>query len=177
MNPALALAAACLIGSAPALADPQREAGDILRWALPLGTLTAELARGENQGARQFTAAYVATLGATEILKRTVRSERPDRSNEMSFPSGHAAPAFAAATYVHRRYGADHAWPLYATAVYVGYTRVAAERHRWIDVAGSAAVAAVMSGLLVERRPRKPPAIVSALPERPRVDLQIQFRW
>src|SRR6059036_202886 len=144
LNPVLALVTACLIASTPARADPQREAGDVLRWALPLGTLTAEIARGENQGARQFSAAYLATLGATEILKRTVRVERPDRSNEMSFPSGHAAPAFAAATYVHRRYGPDHAWPLYAAALYVGHTRVEAGRHRWIDVAGSAAVAATM---------------------------------
>ncbi|HEY2928281.1 phosphatase PAP2 family protein [Piscinibacter sp.] len=177
MTPALALATACLIGSAPALADPQSEAGDVLRWALPLGTLTAELARGEGQGARQFAAAYVATVGATEILKRTVRAERPDRSNERSFPSGHAAPAFSAATYVHRRYGADAAWPLYAAAVYVGYTRVAAERHRWIDVAGSAALAATMSWWLVERRSANRLPVVTAMPERPRVDLQFQLRW
>jgi membrane-associated phospholipid phosphatase len=177
LNPVLALATACLIASTPARADPQREAGDVLRWALPLGTLTAEIARGENQGARQFSAAWLATLGATEILKRTVRVERPDRSNEMSFPSGHAAPAFAAATYVHRRYGPDHAWPLYAAALYVGHTRVEAGRHRWIDVAGSAAVAATMSALLVDRRSTRRAPVVTSMPAQPRVDLQFQFRW
>lgn len=36
-----------------------------------------------------------ATAGATEVLKRTVRRPRPDGSDRMSFPSGHAGMAFA----------------------------------------------------------------------------------
>lgn len=33
------------------------------------------------------------TLGLTELVKRTVRRERPDASDRLSFPSGHSAMA------------------------------------------------------------------------------------
>jgi membrane-associated phospholipid phosphatase len=90
----------------------------------------------------------------TEVLKRTTHVERPDGSNDMSFPSGHAAQAFSSATYVHRRYGFSDAWPLYVMATYVGYTRVQSNRHSWVDVAGAAGIAALSSWWLVE--PERP---------------------
>ena len=130
--------------------DAEREAGDVLATAMPLATLGVELWRGETTGAKQFAASFLVTVGATEVLKRTTQVERPDGTNDQSFPSGHASRAFASATYVHRRYGFADAWPLYALATCVGYTRVASERHRWADVAGSAGIAALSSWWLVD---------------------------
>ena len=95
---------------------------------------------------------FAATLATTEVLKRAVRSERPDGRDNFSFPSGHAARAFSAATFVHRRAGFESAWPLYAAATYVGWTRVQADRHRWADVAGSLAVSAAASWALASPR-------------------------
>lgn len=84
------------------------------------------------------------------MLKRTTHVERPDRSNDESFPSGHASRAFSAATYMHRRHGFESAWPLYLAATYVGYTRVHEGRHRWGDIVGSAAVSAAATWWLVD---------------------------
>ena len=149
---ALLSAAALTAGSGIARADSdaQRQAGDALATAMPLATLGVELWREEYTGAKQFAASFVVTVAATEVLKRTTHIERPDGSNDESFPSGHAARAFASATYVHRRYGFGDAWPLYLMATYVGYTRVASDRHRWSDVAGAAGVAALSSWWLVD---------------------------
>jgi membrane-associated phospholipid phosphatase len=149
------LAAAIALVPALALANDegQRRAGDVLSYALPLATLGVELARGDGRGALQFAESFGVTTLATEVLKRTVHSERPDHTNDQSFPSGHAARAFAAATYVQRRHGFGSAWPLYALSVYVGHTRVDAQRHRWVDVAGAAAIAAASSWWLVEPKP------------------------
>ena len=147
---AAAIALAASLAAASAHADAQRRAGDVLRYALPLGTLGVELWRGEREGAWQYSKALVVTLAATEALQRTTHVERPDHSNDHGFPSGHASSAFSSATYVHRRYGLDHAWPLYAAAVYVGYTRVHADRHSWGAVAGSAAVSAAATWWLVK---------------------------
>lgn len=135
------------LAAAPARADDgaSRRTGDVLSYALPAGTLGFELLRGDRQGALQFTQSLGVTLLASEVLKRTVHAERPDHTNDQSFPSGHAARAFAAATYVHRRHGWNHAWPLYALSMYVGHTRVEAQRHRWGDIAGAAAIAAASS--------------------------------
>lgn len=160
--PLSALLLACMLGTASAATNGERQAGDVLSYALPAGVLGAELWRGDRDGAGQFAASFAATVITAEILKRTTGVERPDRSNDQSFPSGHAARAFAAATYVHRRHGVDAALPLYGIAAYVGYTRVQSDRHRWADVAGAAALAAASSWILVE----KAPLTVSLAPRR-----------
>ena len=144
--------------------DAERRAGDVLSYALPVATLGTELWRGDRQGAWQFAESFVVTVTATELLQRTTGVERPDHSNDRSFPSGHAARAFAAATYVHRRHGLESAWPLYALATYVGYTRVQANRHRWADIAGAAGVAALSSGWLVDRRGERATLAVDVAP-------------
>lgn len=137
-------------------AEAERRAGDRLSLALPALTLVAELAQPDRAGAGQFARSFVATIGTVELLKHVTAVSRPDGSNTLSFPSGHAARAFAAAAFVHRRHGFDQAWPLYAAGVWVGHTRVQAGRHRWGDVAGSLAVALAMNRWLVE--PRAPVA-------------------
>lgn len=169
----LLLGAAATAATA-ALADAQREAGDVLRFAMPAATFGVELVRGDTRGARQYAGALTAALTAGELLKRTTGVERPDRSNDQSFPSGHAVWAFSSATYVHRRHGFGHAWPLYLLATYTGYTRVQADRHRWADVAGGAAVAAAASWWLVE--PRRPSGMAGA-PRHPSIQVGYLVQW
>jgi membrane-associated phospholipid phosphatase len=149
----LVVLAAWLPTRAPARDGTERRLGDVLSYALPAAALGGELLRGDGAGAGQFARSFVVTLAATEALKRTTGVERPDHSDDLSFPSGHAARAFAAATFVHRRHGFANAVPLYAVATFVGYTRVQANRHRWADVLGAAVVAALSSRFLVEPRP------------------------
>ncbi|MFO1217828.1 MAG: phosphatase PAP2 family protein [Burkholderiaceae bacterium] len=141
-----------LCAAASARAWTERRAGDVLASAIPLATLGTELWRGDREGAWQYGLAFVATTAGAEALKHAVHSERPDGSNDLSFPSGHAARAFSAAAYVRQRHGVEAALPLYAAALYVGHTRVAAHRHRWADVAGAALLAEASAAWLVERR-------------------------
>ena len=162
----------CLCIAGPAHAQSERQIGDALRVVLPAATLGVELVRGDREGAGQFALAFTASVAATEVLKRTTHVERPDHSNDQSFPSGHATNAFAAATYVHRRHGFKYAWPLYMAATYVGYTRVNAQRHRWGDVIGSAAVSGAMTWWLVE--PKRAPA-VAVMPTLDRHYVGVQF--
>lgn len=145
----------------PTYAQSQRHAGDFLATVMPLATLGTELYRGDREGARQYAITFAtATLG-TEALKHVTHVERPDGSNDQSFPSGHAARAFSAAAYVRERHGLEAAAPLYLAALYVGHTRVAAKRHRWADVAGAALVAEASATWLVRRAPHSP-VVVSA---------------
>lgn len=124
-----------------------------MSYLLPAGVLGVELWRGDREGAWQFGKSFVVTVVAAEALKRTTGVERPDHSNDQSFPSGHAARAFAAATYVHRRHGVESALPLYALAGVVGYTRVQSQRHRWADVVGAAAISAASTWTFVQPSP------------------------
>jgi len=143
---------------------------------MPAAVVAYELWRGDDEGLWQFGKSWAVTLGATEVLKRTTHVERPDGSDDMSFPSGHASNAFAAATYMHRRHGIAQAWPWYVAATYVGWTRVQADRHRWADIVGSAAVAGLSSWWLVTPE-REKGVVVTPLILPGLVSLQVSARW
>lgn len=70
-------------------------------------------------------------------LKNTTEVPRPDNSTYNSFPSGHTAQAFVAATFLHKEYGHRSVWYSiggYATATTVGVMRVIGNRHWLSDV-------------------------------------------
>ena len=84
----------------------------------------------------------VAYAGKT-ALKAMIKEERPDHSDDKSFPSGHAAMAFAAARSIDKEFRKESVWiPIagYATATAVGIERVANDRHHWYDVVAGAAL-------------------------------------
>lgn len=84
----------------------------------------------------------VAYVGKT-ALKAIVKEERPDHSDNKSFPSGHAAMAFAAARSIDKEFRKDCIWiPIagYAAATAVGVERVINKRHHWYDVMAGAGV-------------------------------------
>ena len=88
-------------------------------------------------------ASVVVAYGAKTALKAMVKEERPDHSDNMSFPSGHASMAFAAARSIDKEFRKDNIWiPIagYAAATAVGIERVASDRHHWYDVAAGAAL-------------------------------------
>jgi membrane-associated phospholipid phosphatase len=69
------------------------------------------------------------------VLKSTTNVTRPDGSNNNSFPSGHTAQAFMAATFMHKELGDKSVWfsiGAYAMATSVGTFRVLNNRH-WIS--------------------------------------------
>jgi hypothetical protein len=88
-------------------------------------------------------ASAVMAFGVKTVLKKAVKEERPDHSDNQSFPSGHTALAFAAARSVDKEFRKDNIWiPIagYAAATAVGVQRVVSEKHHWYDVAAGAAV-------------------------------------
>ena len=84
----------------------------------------------------------VAYAGKT-VLKAMLKEERPDHSDNKSFPSGHASMAFAAARSIDKEFRKDNIWiPIagYAAATAVAVERVARDRHHWYDVVAGGAV-------------------------------------
>jgi membrane-associated phospholipid phosphatase len=77
-------------------------------------------------------------LGYTSLLKVTVRRERPDHSDNQSFPSGHASNAFTLAEVARSHYGWKVGVPAYALASTIAYSRLVQNKHYLSDVlAGS----------------------------------------
>ncbi len=84
-------------------------------------------------------------------LKLGVGRARPDGSNKLSFPSGHAATAFAMTTVLSRRYGWCLGVPLYAFTAMVPVSRIHHRRHFFSDVVGGA-VLGLVAGHAVTRQ-------------------------
>ena len=78
-----------------------------------------------------------------EPIKFATHRERPDGSNHRSFPSGHAAITFAAATVIERHLGWKHSIAAYAIASYVAASRLYDNRHYLSDVVFGAAVGSI----------------------------------
>lgn len=81
--------------------------------------------------------------GVKTALKAMIKEERPDHSDNKSFPSGHASMAFAAARSIDKEFRKDCIWiPIagYAAATAIGVERVVNDRHHWYDVAAGAAI-------------------------------------
>lgn len=78
--------------------------------------------------------------GVVAPTKRLVGRERPDRSDRRSFPSGHSANAFAAATVLASRHGPVGKALWYLLAATVPAARIHAGRHYLTDGIAGAAV-------------------------------------
>lgn len=83
--------------------------------------------------------------------KNTVKEERPDQSDKLSFPSGHTATAFTNAALLYYEYKDSNLWYassgfLFATAT--GVLRIANSKHYAADVLAGAGIG-LASGFIV----------------------------
>jgi hypothetical protein len=86
----------------------------------------------------------------TFSLKRITAVPRPDSKKLTSFPSGHTAQAFAAATFMAREYGHKNIWysiGAYTVATGVGAMRVMNNRHWISDVLAGAGIGILTTNL------------------------------
>jgi membrane-associated phospholipid phosphatase len=83
---------------------------------------------------RDIVRAQLLSQSMVQTLKYSIRRDRPDHSNNKSFPSGHSASMFATATVLQRYYGWKVGVPSYALGGYVALARMAWNRHHATDV-------------------------------------------
>ena len=94
--------------------------------------------------------AMVVEEALVQVLKYTARRERPDLSDNHSFPSGHAATTFAIATALERHLGWRGAIPVYLFSTYVATSRLHDNRHYLSDVVFGSTVG-IIAGRTVTR--------------------------
>jgi membrane-associated phospholipid phosphatase len=83
---------------------------------------------------RDIVRAQILSQVLVQTVKYSVRRDRPDGSNNKSFPSGHSSSAFATATVLQRHYGWKVGVPAYALGGYIALARMAWNRHHATDV-------------------------------------------
>lgn len=108
---------------------------------------------GRSSWGRMLTsdALSVIAMGTmVEGLKRTTKVERPDGSNNHSFPSGHTATAFMTATMLSKEYGTKSPWysvGAYTVASGTGLMRMANNRHWMSDILAGAGIGIISTEL------------------------------
>lgn len=112
--------------------------GDVMLGIIPLTAYGTSLYLNDKEGTMQFYKTTGTTLASTYLLKYAVQEERPDHSDNESFPSAHTAITFASATFIHKRYGVQYAIPAYLGAMYTGYSRIHSNKHYTHDVLAGA---------------------------------------
>ncbi len=102
-------------------------------------------------------------------MKRIINEERPDGGYH-SFPSGHTAQAFVAATFLHKEYGHKSVWYSvagYTMATTVGMCRMISNRHWASDVLVGAGIGVLSTNLVYlchKHREKKDKPQLVALP-------------
>ncbi len=138
------LAASLMASTAHAKSSSER-AGDILSILIPAGAYTSTFVMDDEEGRNEFYKSFATNIVVTEGLKYAINKPRPENNGDRAFPSGHTSVSFQGATFVQKRYGMKYSIPIYVAATYVGWSRVDAKKHDWVDVAGGAAVGILSS--------------------------------
>lgn len=90
-------------------------------------------------------------LSVVYALKYSVGETRPDTGKRNSFPSGHTAQAFTAASFLSREYGYKSIWisiGAYTAASAVGVMRVLNNRHWVSDILVGAGIGILSSDII-----------------------------
>ena len=101
---------------------------DVTAITLASTALVLPVVKDDWEGAREAAYSLGTAEGISLLGKAVVHEERPDHSDNNSFPSGHSAIAFASATTMYKRYGWEVGMPAYALATLTASARVAAKK-------------------------------------------------
>ena len=124
----------------------QYELGQVIGWNKPGKERTAIVNAAAHNWPRFIVntgASVIVAFGVKTVLKKAIKEERPDHSDNKSFPSGHASMAFAAARSIDKEFRKDCIWiPIagYAAATAIGVERVVNKHHHWYDVVAGAGI-------------------------------------
>ncbi len=169
----LVLVLALVLSGGRVCADVIEQAGDIGSVVLPAGAAMGALIAKDHRGLGQLAEAFASSMAVVYVLKPTIDRTRPDGGHQ-SFPSGHAASAFAGAAFLERRYGWRLGIPAYALASFVGVSRVEAKRHYTSDVVAGAAIGIAANLVFTHRREA---VSLGLAPSRHRADFLVTIAW
>jgi membrane-associated phospholipid phosphatase len=164
---------------------PFHEPGDVIGSALFAGPVIGGMLwmgrKSDDARFRSFTYSmaqgFVVDQAVIQGAKQLVSSQRPNESNNRSFPSGHPSTAFTSAAIVSHYYGKHAAIPAYLAAAYIGYARMDDGAHRLTDVVAGAAIGYIV-GRTVTRRadPDRRFSFNAGVPPGGGVGLFLQYR-
>ncbi len=127
-----------------------QRAGDVILVTLPAWAIGSSLDKGDEEGGMMWFKSLGVNALVTFGLKKAIDKERPDQSDEESFPSAHTSMTFHSATYLHVRYGFQAAEIPYLAATFTAFSRVYAKKHFLIDVVAGALIGSASAYFLTD---------------------------
>jgi len=121
--------------------------------ALTAYTLQIDCYKGKNSLKDMtiiFAVSNIFGMGSAEALKRITKHDRPDNSDNKSFPSSHTIFAFIGADMLYQEYGEKSAWFSiggYTAASAVALMRILNNKHWFSDVLVGAGIGILSSRL------------------------------
>ena len=126
-----------------------------LQLGIAVATYLGGRAAGDDSRAamigQQLIRAQLVTQLTTFSIKSVARRQRPDGSNNRSFPSGHASTTFATATVLSGHFGWRVSVPAYLVATLVATSRLHENHHYMSDVVVGSALGIAVARVTLRR--------------------------
>lgn len=130
-------------------------ASNVGRHALVAAVFVVPLVERDGKGFKEAVFTLGSAQAVTSGLKAVIHEDRPDHSDDNSFPSGHTSISFASAATLEKRYGWQIGIPAHVVAAFVGLARVEARKHHVHDVIVGAAIGEAAGWLITSKRSSK----------------------
>ena len=118
--------------------------------------------------------AFVANIMSTYAIKSLSQRQRPDGSNNYSFPSGHTSNSFLAAELINQIEGIPLSVPFYLLSINTALSRINDKKHFLSDVVFGAAIGiSIGKGFKILRKEKTDHRLKDELEK----DFYIHFRW
>ena len=118
--------------------------------------------------------AFVANIMSTYAIKSLSQRQRPDGSNNYSFPSGHTSNSFLAAELINQIEGMPLSIPFYLLSINTALSRINDKKHFLSDVVFGAAIGiSIGKGFKILRKEKTDQRLKDDLEK----DFYIHFRW
>ena len=118
--------------------------------------------------------AFVANIMSTYAIKSLSQRQRPDGSNNYSFPSGHSSNSFLAAELIYQIEGMPLSIPFYLLSINTALSRINDKKHFLSDVVFGAAIGiSIGKGFKILTKEKTYQRLKNELEK----DFYIHFRW
>ena len=118
--------------------------------------------------------AFAANIMSTYAIKSLSQRQRPDGSNNYSFPSGHSSNSFLAAELIYQIEGMPVSIPFYLLSINTALSRINDKKHFLSDVVFGAAIGiSIGKGFKILRKEKTDQGLKDELEK----DFYIHFRW
>ena len=154
------------------LPSPLSQVGDF--WGILSPLAVWAIMSKSNMNKDYVSNAFVANILSTYAIKSLSQRQRPDGSNNYSFPSGHTSNSFLAAELINQIEGMPSSIPFYLLSINTALSRINDKKHFLSDVVFGAAIGiSIGKGFKILRKERTDQPLKDEL-ER---DFYIHFRW